>query len=194
MSGVVERSDRLHPGDEDATLMTAVAGGDKGCLARLYDRYASVLMAVGVRMLGQRREAEDLLHDVFLEVWRQAGDYDPARGSVRTWILMRMRSRALDRLKSAAHSRSTSLDEAPVHEAPQGGDDPTLAADRSRVRRALTSLPDEQRSVLELAYFEGLSSQEIATRVGVPVGTVKSRVAAGMTKLRAVLLPAGGEA
>lgn len=197
MSGAVERTGRALVGDDDVSLMTAVSGGNRQALGRLYDRYAPLLLGVGVRLLGQRREAEDLVHDVFLEVWRNASAYDVGRGSVRTWILMRLRSRALDRLKSVTHTRVSSLEETAAHEpsaagAGEGHEDPSLAADRTRVRRALSLLPAEQRAVLELAYFEGLSSQEIASRVGVPVGTVKSRVAAAMTKLRAELLPAGG--
>jgi RNA polymerase sigma-70 factor (ECF subfamily) len=167
---------------EDVDLVRAIAQGDRKALAALYSRFAASLMAVGQRILGERREAEDLLHDVFLEVWRQAGQFDPARGSVRGWLLMRMRSRALDRRKSAGFSRVVSLDE--EREAHAGEPD-ALAPDRSAVRRALAELPEEQRVVLELGYFEGLSSTEIAARISVPVGTVKSRVAAALAKLRA---------
>jgi RNA polymerase sigma-70 factor, ECF subfamily len=175
----------------DVSLICGAAAGDRDCLAALYDRYASALLAIGRRILGDRREAEDLLHDVFIEVWRQAGDYDEARGSVRGWLLMRMRSRALDRRKSAAISKRADLP-APdavvdVHGDAQGGEDPTLAPDRQAVRRALEQLPAEQRQVLELGYFEGLSSSEIAERVRAPIGTVKSRVAAALSKLRAAV-------
>jgi len=175
--------------DGDAELVRAVARGDRPALAQLYDRFSPILLAVATRILGERREAEDLLHDVFLEVWRQAADYDSARGSVRAWMLIRLRSRAIDRRKSAGSSRVVSLEgeterggeerEATVHE------DPTLAPDRSAIRRALAALPEEQRVVLELGYFEGLSSSEIAERIDAPIGTVKSRVAAGLAKLRA---------
>jgi len=175
----------------DVSLISGAAGGDRDCLAALYDRYAPALLAIGRRILGDQREAEDLLHDVFIEVWRQAGDYDESRGSVRGWLLMRMRSRALDRRKSAAISKRADLP-APdaivdVHNDAQGGEDPTLAPDRQAVRRALEQLPAEQRQVLELGYFEGLSSSEIAERVRAPIGTVKSRVAAALSKLRAAV-------
>jgi RNA polymerase sigma-70 factor (ECF subfamily) len=163
-----------------------VAGGDQTALGRLYDRYVATLLALARRMLGDAREAEDLVHDLFLEVWRQAGDYDGARGSVRAWILMRLRSRALDRRKSPRLARRSSLDDAPIASL-ESADDPSIAADRSRVRRALGGLPGEQRLVLELSYFEGLSSSEIAERETLPLGTVKSRLAAGMHKLRAAL-------
>lgn len=175
----------------DVSLISGAAAGDRDCLAALYDRYAPALLAIARRILGDRREAEDLLHDVFIEVWRQAGDYDEARGSVRAWLLMRMRSRALDRRKSAAISRRADL---PAPDAvadavgdAHGGEDPALGPDRQAVRRALAALPAEQRQVLELGYFEGLSSSEIAERVRAPIGTVKSRVAAALSKLRAAV-------
>ncbi len=173
----------------DVSLIGGAAAGDKECLAALYDRYAPALLAIGRRILGDRREAEDLLHDVFIEIWRQAGDYDEARGSVRAWLLMRMRSRALDRRKSAAMSKR--VDAPPPESIADAHDvhveDPALGPDRQAVRRALAQLPAEQRQVLELGYFEGLSSSEIAERVAAPIGTVKSRVAAALSKLRAAV-------
>jgi RNA polymerase sigma-70 factor (ECF subfamily) len=169
----------------EAAWVHAMAAGDRQALSRLYDRYAPSLLALAQRILGDRRESEDLLHDVFLEVWRQAAQFDAARGTVRAWLVMRMRSRALDRRKSAAFSRVVSL-EGQREEARGSGDD-TLGPDRAAVRRALAELPEDQRLVLELGYFEGLSSTEIAARIGVPVGTVKSRVAAALSKLRAGL-------
>ena len=169
----------------DVSLIRGAADGDRDCLAGLYDRYSPALLAIGRRILGDRREAEDLLHDVFLEVWRQASDYDEARGSVRAWLLMRMRSRALDRRKAAVFSRRADLPPSDSVAEPPASEDPALGADRDVVRRALASLPNEQRLVLELGYFEGLSSSEIAERVSAPIGTVKSRVAAALSKLRA---------
>lgn len=177
-------------GAVDVTLVVAISGGDREALAALYDRYASLLLGVAQRILGTPREAEDLVHDVFLEAWRQAAGYDESRGSVRTWLLMRLRSRALDRKKSAA-SRAVSMETAVLDEREEvPTEDPSLAPDRGLVRRVLAELPKEQRIVLELAYFEGLSSSEIATRLETPIGTVKSRVAAALGKLRSQL--AGG--
>jgi RNA polymerase sigma-70 factor (ECF subfamily) len=174
----------------DEALVRALAGGDREALGRLYDRYAALLIGVGYQILGNRREAEDLLHDVFLEAWRQAGQYDPGRGSVRAWLVMRTRSRALDRRKSAGFSRQVPLELGRLDAAASAGTahhDPALAADCVRLRRALAALPGEQRAVLELSYFEGLSAADIAERVGVPIGTVKSRTAAALAKLRASL-------
>jgi RNA polymerase sigma-70 factor (ECF subfamily) len=173
---------------DDGSLVAAMANGDRVAFASLYDRYASLLLAVATRILGERREAEDLLHDVFLEVWRQAADFDEARGSVRAWLLVRLRSRAIDRKKSVAATRVVPVDPERLHETRDlAAEDPALGPDRAAVRVALASLPEEQRTVLELGYFEGLSSSEIALRIDAPVGTVKSRVAAALGKLRAGL-------
>lgn len=137
-------------------------------------------------MLGHPREAEDLLHDVFLEAWRNAGQFDAARGTARAWLVTRMRSRALDRRRSAGWSRASRPDPAaPEPVAPPV--DPTAGTERARLRAAVRGLPPPQRTVLELAYFDGLSSTEIAERLGVPVGTVKSRTAAAMAHLRDAL-------
>ena len=181
---------RLEPetNELDVELVQAVARGDRAALARLYDLYAPLMMAVAARILGDRREAEDLLHDVLLEVWRHADEYAQARGSVRSWLLIRLRSRALDRRKSAASTRTVPLNAGHGHEErASAGDDPSLGPDHAAVRRAIAALPEEQRVVLELGYFEGLSSSEIAERIAAPIGTVKSRVAAALAKLRAGL-------
>lgn len=187
------------PLDPDAQLLEAMADGDRTALARLYDRHAPLLLALATRMLGAEAEAEDLVHDVLLEVWQRAGDYDPARGSVRTWLCMRTRSRALDRLRSRARLRSSTDGHHPALEsseraerADEPAEDPALTPDRRRVHGAMSDLPPSQREVLALTYFEGLSSAEIATRLGVPQGTVKSRVAAAMAKLRDLMRVGGG--
>ena len=183
--------DRVEAAD-DIELVRAMARGDRDAFAQLYDRFSPLLMAVSMRVLGDRREAEDLIHDVFLEAWRQIADYDPARGTVRAWLLVRARSRALDRRKSAAVSRTIAVDpERFLEAAADEPEDAATAPDRTTVRRLLTELGDEQRAVLELGYFEGLSSAEIAERLGLPIGTVKSRVAAALAKLRAGLSEGG---
>jgi RNA polymerase sigma-70 factor (ECF subfamily) len=171
--------------DEDAELVVALARGDRSALAALYDKYASFLMSLAMRVVRDRREAEDLLHDVFLEVWRSAVDYDPARGRVRTWLAVRMRSRALDRQKSARVSRRAG-DESVLERVEADGAVGAIerTPDRQRVRAALGELSTEQRQIVELAYFDGLSCSEIATAISVPIGTVKSRMAAAMARLR----------
>lgn len=169
--------------------MREAARGQLEAISRIYDRFAGLLMTMAEKILTDRAMAEDLVHDVFLEVWRHAASYDPSRGSVRTWILVRLRSRALDRLRSAKSRREVGGDE----QEPKGGvaaeenEDPMLEPDRKAVRVALAELPGEQREVLELAYFHGLTSSEIAERMGSPLGTVKSRTAAALAKLRGLM-------
>jgi RNA polymerase sigma-70 factor (ECF subfamily) len=171
--------------EEDVEAIRAIAAGDRKGLAALYDRYAPILLGLAMRMIRDRREAEDLLHDVFLEVWRSARDYDLTRGRVRTWLVVRMRSRALDVLKSARVSRRSG--DVEVLERMVAEPEPGASPDRERVRRVLTELSGEQRQVLELAYFDGLSCSEIATHLAIPIGTVKSRLAAGLSRLRQLL-------
>ncbi|HEU0033379.1 MAG TPA: sigma-70 family RNA polymerase sigma factor [Kofleriaceae bacterium] len=177
-------AERDRPSDDaelDAALVAAMAQGDRAALATLYERHAGVLLGLAMRIVRSRLEAEDLLHDVFLEAWRSAKDFDPKRGRVRTWLAIRMRSRALDLQKSARVSRNAGDAGLDV----LVDDSEAASPDHARVRSALAELSADQRRVLELAYFEGLSCTEIAARVAIPVGTVKSRIAAGLERLRA---------
>jgi len=165
-----------------------MARGDSEALATLYDRHAGGMLALAQRIVGRAAEAEDVVHDVFLQAWRHAADYDETRGSVKSWLLLRTRSRSLDVQKSARVSKqATGLDDAWLADLKDPAGDGGGAPDQLRVRRVLVELPREQREVLLLGYFEGLSSSEIAARVGVPIGTVKSRVAAALSALRAAL-------
>ncbi len=179
-------------GLEDIELIEEAARGEVDALSALYDRFSGLLLTMAFRMLGDRAMAEDLVHDVFMEVWRNASRYDRSRGSVRTWVLVRLRSRALDRLRSASARREVPTDDVTPREAAPEVEDPALQPDRAAIRHALAELPDEQRTVLELSYFHGLSSSEIAERMGTPLGTVKSRTAAALAKLRSVMEPKKG--
>jgi RNA polymerase sigma-70 factor (ECF subfamily) len=168
---------------EEVAWVAAMAEGDDEAFARLYDRHCDLLFGLALRILGDRREAEDVLHNVFLEVWRSARDYDPKRARVRTWLTVRMRSRALDVLKSARVRRNAG--DAALER--MSGDMAPANADHARVRAALAQLSVEQRRVIELMYFDGLSCSEIAARIAIPVGTVKSRLSAGLQRLRECL-------
>ena len=182
-----------HPVPTDPQLVERIAGGDRQALALLYDRYAPSLLGAGMRMLQQRRDAEDVLHDVFVEVWQQAGDYDPSRGTVKAWLFLRMRSRAIDRMRLSA-AKEAMLEDAMVAEMPaQETQDLALEPDRRLVLRALSDLPSDQRIALELAYFSGLSGSQIAARLCAPLGTIKTRLALGMSKLRAAFEVGAGE-
>jgi RNA polymerase sigma-70 factor, ECF subfamily len=182
-----ERTNR-RDGERDALLVQAMARGDREALGALYDRFAGEMLAVGQRFLGGAREAEDLVHDVFLEAWHRARHYDRTRGSVRTWLMLRLRSRALDWLRSARRADLVGFEE--TKDALAAGVDPDLA---SRTRRALygelAELPPEQRVVLELGFFAGYSHAEIAIELEIPLGTVKSRISRAILALRSRLDP-----
>ena len=181
---------------DDIRCVRALARGDSTALAELYDRYSPLMLAVGQRVLGSRREAEDLLHDVFLEAWRAAKDFDPNRGTVRTWLTLRMRSRAVDRVRANQRAKVVlhADGDAPEQAAPIGGLD--ALGDRERIRTAVRKLPADQRPVLEMVYFQGMTGTEVAAALEVPVGTVKSRLARAIKHLRAALRPepTGGSA
>ena len=141
-------------------------------------------MGLAVRMLGRVEEAEELVHDVFVEAWKKASTFDPGRGTVRAWLVTRTRSRALDRIRAPKRARTTQVGEPPRDEPDRKAGDPSEEIDHRRVKEALAALTQPQREVIELSYFRGLSSSEISGALGIPIGTVKSRMAAGLRSLR----------
>lgn len=173
----------------DAALVRRLSEGDREAISLLYDRYASVLYAVAFRILGDRESAEDLVHDVFLEAWNKAADYDPSRASVRTWLILRTRSRALDRVVAAPRKRTVSMEDESVPEPVAASVGQEGFGDAERLHEALANLSEGQREVLELTFFRGLTSTDIAKELGIPVGTVKSRLRAGLSGLRVALAP-----
>jgi len=179
--------------ESDEALVRAIATGDTRALAALYDRYAPLMLGLSRRIVVGQSESEDIVHDVFVEAWRRAADYDESRGSVKAWLMLRTRSRAIDFRKSAAVSRTVPTGDADWLAAladPRALD--AEAPDRARLRQLLSSLSEDQREVLFLGYFEGLSSSEIAARLCIPIGTVKSRVAAALGSLRSALAETDG--
>ena len=192
VSGDDERSATAPESDE--ALVRAIANADTRALATLYDRHAPLMLGLARRIVLGKAEAEDIVHDVFVEAWRRAADYDENRGSVKAWLLLRTRSRAIDFRKSAGVARTVPTGDGDWLAAladPRA--DGSEAPDRARLRQLLTALNDEQREVLYLGYFEGLSSSEIAIRIGIPIGTVKSRVAAALSALRLALSDLQGD-
>jgi RNA polymerase sigma-70 factor (ECF subfamily) len=181
------------PREADRALVARIESGDAEALALLYDRHAGRLMGLAHRILGDTGEAEEILQEVFLHVWRASSTFDPSRGPVLAWLLVATRSRSIDRLRSRRQGRSAgarSLEEAP--EIASREDIETDAAGReweAQCRAVIAELPEDQRRALELAYFEGLTHQEIAERTATPLGTVKTRVRLGLMKLRERLLP-----
>ncbi|HLZ48161.1 MAG TPA: sigma-70 family RNA polymerase sigma factor [Candidatus Limnocylindria bacterium] len=173
-------------GDDEA-LVARIARGDPEALGVLYDRYGRTIFGVLYRMLGAPEAAEEVVQDAFHAVWRRAGTYRADRGSVRTWLLAIARNAAIDwrRTKGKRAEREGAIDEAAELIEGTRVDDRVIASLRAeRVRAAVAALPIEQRQVLSLAFWSGLSQTEIATRTGAPLGTVKSRVRLGMAKLR----------
>jgi len=175
----------------DSDLLHALARDDEAALAAIYDRYRLILFGLILRILHDRAEAEDVLQEVFLQVWRRAGDFDEARGRAFTWLVTIARSRALDRLRSAgSRARLTEgAAQTPRDDVGDAAQDALKSEQGAIVRQALAELPDEQRRTLFLAYFEGLTQVEIAARLVDPLGTVKTRVRSGLIKLRELLGP-----
>ena len=169
----------------DEKLVEEIAARDQTALAGLYSRYADILMGVAYRILQNRSDAEDLIHDVFLEVWNKAGNYDRSRGRVKTWLVLITRSRAVDRIRSLTLARNHAMAATEMEEQEPQGAGPDVAMDQVLVRAAAEKLDEPQRRVLHLNYFEGLSCQEIARQINAPLGTVKSRLRAAVKNLRA---------
>lgn len=181
------------PVSDDSSLIKRITQQDDTALAELYDRYARVLYAVAFKSLGSKEEAEEVVLDVFSQVWRIAERYDSRKARVDTWLFMLTRSRVLDRLRAMqrANKMPTVSVEATQIQLPPSSVDPVeevlISERRTQVLAALETLPVEQRLVLELAYYQGLSQSEIAAQTGLSLGTVKTRVRLGLNKLRIAL-------
>ncbi|MBI2773359.1 MAG: sigma-70 family RNA polymerase sigma factor [Chloroflexi bacterium] len=177
-------------------LVARIAAQDARALGELYDAYGRVVFGVGFRIAGSPEAAEEVAQDVFQAVWRQARSYRAERGSVRTWLLAIARNAAIDwgRTHGRRSNREYSLDAAPGLVAEVQVEERVIASLRAeRIRVAVRMLPTEQRDVVALAFWGGLSQTEIAARAGIPLGTVKSRIRLGMEKLRERLGPGGEE-
>jgi RNA polymerase sigma-70 factor (ECF subfamily) len=183
----------------DRALVERMAAGDDRALGALYDRHGRTAYALALAIVREPADAEEVVVDVFGQAWRTAGAFDSARGSAVAWLTTIVRSRSLDLVRSRgrrarAHERAASLSggelATPIAAA---GEDPGRGVEQSETRRlvarSLAELPEAQRRVIELAYFEGLSQSEIAERLTEPLGTVKTRMRAGMEKLRGLLAP-----
>lgn len=174
------------PLDDPIYLLEQIARGDREAFTRLYDRYAPLVFTFAVGLLRVRSEAEDLLQEVFLQIWRQANTYRQGRGSPEAWMITITRSRAIDKLRSIRRRDRSVLSSEEPSRAEGGG---MLAGGaleseaRLTVQGALAGLPEAQRIVLELAYFDGLTQSEIAARLGEPLGTVKTRIRAAIQRL-----------
>lgn len=181
------RVSRLSPADlkdvsPDARLVAGIRSGDEQAMAQLYDRYSSIVYSIALRVLGDTGAAEDILQDVFMQLWRKPDSFDASRGTLPAWLAVITRNRAIDSVRK----RRPETDIADVIVSVE----PDLAADAERnraidkIRGALGSMPAAQRLALEMAFFEGLTHGEIAQKTGEPLGTIKTRIRAGLLGLR----------
>ncbi len=174
----------------DEALLRRVGAGDDGAFRELFARYATVSHALAFRLVRQAQVAEEIVQEAFLAVWRTPDRYDPARGSVRSWLMGTVHHRAVDAVRREQAQRRRADQAAAL--APRVAEDPIddvvssldLPRERRLVQKALAGLPDEQRDVIQRMYFDGMSQSQIAERTGLPLGTVKSRTLLAMRRLR----------
>jgi RNA polymerase sigma-70 factor (ECF subfamily) len=174
---------------DDERLLERLRRNDRDAIAALYDQYGRLAYSVAYRVVGESGEAEDVVQESFLALWRQAAKLDPARGSVRSFLLTIVHRRAIDSLRRKSGRPERTLDEAtPIAAATK---DPiefaTMAEERQQVERAMRSLPDEQRQAVELTYFRGLTIVEMASQQRIPLGTAKSRLRLALERMRKTL-------
>ena len=162
-----------------SAVLSRLAAGDSRALAEFYDAHAGLAYGLALRVLRDRSDAEDVVQEAFVQVWRQADRYDPARGTPQAWLCAIVRTRALDRLRRRVARR----EQEEVQEPAASGSAPDREGELA-VRKALLTLSADQRRALELAYYEGLTQSEIARRLNEPLGTVKTRIRTAMIRLR----------
>jgi RNA polymerase sigma-70 factor, ECF subfamily len=171
-----------------AGLVGQVARKNAGALAELYDHTSSLVYGLALRMVRERFAAEDITQDVYMQVWRSADGFDPGRGNVLSWVVTITRSRTLDRLRSSKACLNREDNREVMDAFHDRSPDPEHASSESErarcVRRFLSQLPTDQRNVIELAFFSGLTHGEIANRTGLPLGTIKARIRSGLIRLR----------
>jgi RNA polymerase sigma factor (sigma-70 family) len=178
----------------DEALVALIARSDQDALAELYDRFGRVAYGLALRVLRDEKLAEDAVQEAFLSAWRNADRFIPERAKASTWLLTFVHRRAVDLVRREDHRRAEPLPEG--SEPARSGsaeEDAWLRFERERVQAALLRLPDQQREALELAYYGGFSQSELAERLGQPVGTIKSRMFAGLARLRELLAEPNGE-
>ncbi|MGC2109969.1 MAG: sigma-70 family RNA polymerase sigma factor [Candidatus Korobacteraceae bacterium] len=174
--------DRGDAGNE-MRLVARIRAGDQQAMSELYDRYAKVVYAVALRVLQDAGAAEDVLQDVFLQLWRNPDAFDASRGSLAAWLSVISRHRSIDRLRK--RRPETDIDDCVITGGPDLRDETERALIIEKVRVVLAEMSPDQRKALELAYFEGLTHTEIAEKTGEPLGTIKTRIRTGLQQLRA---------
>lgn len=178
----------------DAELITLIARGERQALADLYDRFSGPLYGAALQILRDEAEAQDVVHDTFVTLWEKSGTFDASRGTAFSWAVTLTRNRAIDRVRMRRRRAELLADSAPsdlgygeASTAPDAGENAVLRDEARAVRNAMSELPSEQRRALELAFFGGLTQEEIARKLAEPLGTVKARIRRGLLKLRDAL-------
>jgi RNA polymerase sigma-70 factor (ECF subfamily) len=179
---------------DDHDLVLRVADGDVAAFEAIYDRYSGQVFGLSLLVTGRRRAAEEATQDAFISLWRTARSYDPSRGALKPWLMSVVRNRSIDLLRrEARHDRALELDDARAErlESAENTEEQVAGREEARhTRELLAGLPSEQRRVIELAYFKGLTQTEIADRVGIPLGTVKGRQRLALAKMHRELIRA----
>jgi RNA polymerase sigma-70 factor (ECF subfamily) len=173
--------------DTDATAVARVADGDKDALRELYDRYGRIVYGMAYRLTRDAQLAEEATQDTFVAVWRRAASFDPGRAKLSTWLFVIARNRAIELIRARTRTPEPQESVEPAGQEPDPADLATLADEAERIAEVLAELPENQLEVIQLAFFDGLSHGEIAERLGQPLGTVKSRIRLGLSRLRALL-------
>jgi RNA polymerase sigma-70 factor (ECF subfamily) len=187
LSAPAERDEAEAKEPSDEQVLEAVGRGDHDALGELYDRFGRLAYGLAFRILRDRTLAEDAVQEAFLAVWRSADAYERERAKPSTWILTVVHRRAVDLVRREDRRRGEPLESAPEPSTGPADEDAVLRDRRAAVQAALTELPGDQRQALELAYYGGLTQSELAERLGVPLGTIKSRMFAGLGRLRELL-------
>ena len=185
-----DTNENTTPPDVDLELIERIRSGDRAAFMQFYDRFSPLLFSVAARVLSDRKEAEDVLQEVMLAIWNKSGEYDPALGRLSSWAVVLTRNRALDRLRARTRRLRLIEEVALMTDGPEDGAGASAGEvihgrERAEIlRSALGELPPDQRTAIELAFFAGLSQSDIATRLTLPLGTVKARIRRGMLRLR----------
>ncbi|GET42418.1 sigma-70 family RNA polymerase sigma factor [Microseira wollei] len=184
---------QIPPNPDDVSLLTRISQGDQAALSALYDRYAKIIYAFAFKSLRSVEESEEVVMDVFAQVWRIGDRYDAQKGRVDTWLFTIARSRILDRVRKLQRTQGATtfsidaLEIQPQADSVDLFEEAFIAERRIRMMAAMKTLPDEQRLVIELAYYQGLSHSQIAAQTGISLGTVKTRIRLGLNKLKSIL-------
>jgi RNA polymerase sigma-70 factor (ECF subfamily) len=188
----IPRRDLAHLSDE--AVVALIARSDEIALAELYDRYGRAAFGLALRVLRDEVLAEDAVQEAFLGIWRGANRFLPERAKASTWIMTLVHRRAVDLVRHEERRRAEPLPEVePGAGGPSAADTAWLRLERERVQAALRQLPDQQREAIELAYYGGFTQSQLAERLGEPLGTIKSRMFAGLARLRELLDPVDGD-